>query len=321
MGKQYRTVALGGTFDHFHLGHQQFLDFAAHLADELIIGVTDPILNQSKILSQIIEPLEIRTNIVSNYLSASQSQVLFSTIPLKDPFGPTLNDNSIQAIVVTSHTKPGADRINQERKHLKLPPLELSFAPLINDNVGQYLSSSRIRQGLVNRHGHVYRLDFTSRLTLTSAQKNHISQVQGQLINPKDLTVAKLARYTRIALLGDQVTERFIKHHLPFHFSIIDHKINRLAHQTDLGSYQPSFTLKTLNPPGVIEPHAADALATLIGHGSGLLIVSGEEDLLGFPLVAHLPLQSLIVYGQPNLGMVGIEVTEPEKERLLQLIR
>jgi hypothetical protein len=34
------------------------------------------------------------------------------------------------------------------------------------------------------------------------------------------------------------------------------------------------------------------------------IIVDGEEDLLAIPMFAHLPKNSVLVYGQPNEGMV-----------------
>jgi len=40
------------------------------------------------------------------------------------------------------------------------------------------------------------------------------------------------------------------------------------------------------------------------------IIVEGEEDLLVLPLMADMPLGSVIIYGQPNEGLVIITITE-----------
>ena len=44
------------------------------------------------------------------------------------------------------------------------------------------------------------------------------------------------------------------------------------------------------------------------------VIVDGEEDLLVLPLMVYMPVNSVIVYGQPSEGMVIITLT-PEKRK------
>ena len=48
--------------------------------------------------------------------------------------------------------------------------------------------------------------------------------------------------------------------------------------------------------------------------------VKGEEDLLGFPAVLFMPLGSLVLYGQPQEGVVMIKVTEAAKNKLVRFI-
>jgi hypothetical protein len=43
------------------------------------------------------------------------------------------------------------------------------------------------------------------------------------------------------------------------------------------------------------------------------IIVEGEEDLAVIPLICLLPENSLVVYGQPDEGVVAIRVTEDKK--------
>lgn len=51
------------------------------------------------------------------------------------------------------------------------------------------------------------------------------------------------------------------------------------------------------------------------------ILIDGEEDLLVLPLIVELPLESKIVYGQPNQGAVIIEVDGKSKIRTNNLLQ
>ena len=38
--KKFKTAVLGGTFDHFHKGHENFLEHGLSISKRLVIGVT-----------------------------------------------------------------------------------------------------------------------------------------------------------------------------------------------------------------------------------------------------------------------------------------
>jgi hypothetical protein len=44
------------------------------------------------------------------------------------------------------------------------------------------------------------------------------------------------------------------------------------------------------------------------------IVVEGEEDLLVLPLLAEMPLGSVIAYGQPHEGLVAVTVSEERRE-------
>ena len=49
MEKNFKTVVLGGTFDHLHKGHKEFIKFALNLSEKLIVGLTsDEYVSNSK---------------------------------------------------------------------------------------------------------------------------------------------------------------------------------------------------------------------------------------------------------------------------------
>jgi uncharacterized protein (UPF0218 family) len=44
------------------------------------------------------------------------------------------------------------------------------------------------------------------------------------------------------------------------------------------------------------------------------IVVEGEEDLLVLPLLAEMPLGSVIAYGQPHEGLVAVTVSEERRD-------
>jgi uncharacterized protein (UPF0218 family) len=72
------------------------------------------------------------------------------------------------------------------------------------------------------------------------------------------------------------------------------------------------------NPAGVITSIAYDHIRKICSkcnHGSSpiAIVVDGEEDLLTLPVVKFAPLGSLVVYGQPCVGIVLVKITDQIK--------
>jgi uncharacterized protein (UPF0218 family) len=70
-----------------------------------------------------------------------------------------------------------------------------------------------------------------------------------------------------------------------------------------------------VNPSGTISAQSQLVLYEAIQKGKILaVIIDGEEDLLVLPLMTQMPLESIIVYGQPREGMVVITLTEERRQ-------
>ena len=51
------------------------------------------------------------------------------------------------------------------------------------------------------------------------------------------------------------------------------------------------------------------------------MIVKGEEDLLALPAILFAPLNSVVLYGQIDLGVVMVEVTEEKKKGVEEILK
>ena len=92
---------------------------------------------------------------------------------------------------------------------------------------------------------------------------------------------------------------------------IIDNLEQRSRAQTY--AFKPKRKLKTKNHAGTIEAQAREAVEHAILGGGDLIEVDGEEDLLTIVAVQTSPSGSLVVYGQPNEGIVLVRVSEAKK--------
>lgn len=114
--------------------------------------------------------------------------------------------------------------------------------------------------------------------------------------------------------VGDVVTSSLQKIGYTPNIGILDFKTRR-----------DNYFLKTpsgktyVNTPGEINREAVVALKVLITESLELdkknnLYIEGEEDLLALPAILFAPINSVVLYGQFNLGVVFTKVTKEKKD-------
>lgn len=312
--KVYSLIALGGTFDHLHAGHKHFLSHALAAAAQLVIGVTVPEMNASKAYSQLIEPYNKRVSNLKKYLGSFNKPCRI--IPLTDIFGETLDNPEIDALAVTTLTQSGAQAVNRERHKRDLQPLPLIVASMLTTSSGDYLSSTLIRSGLIDRSGLAYASLFDTDVRLHEEQKKVLRSPQGLLLKSEaEIDPRQLAQATKVTTVGDMVTQAFLRNRLRVDYSLIDFKTHHETHVWQPQTFWKGPIVTVTNPAGHIQRDAARALFQGTSHNTSLFLVEGEEDLLAIPMVMCLPLGSLLYYGQPNQGIVEVRVTEELKHR------
>ena len=147
--KRYRKVAVGGTFDKFHQGHRMLLEKAFQVAEQVLIGVTSDEFGGQK---GEIEPCNIRMANLNALLEGHSNYILAR---LEEHYGPTVEDESIEAIVVSPETEPTAREINKIRKEREMKPLDIITIGMVLAEDGRPISSTRIRKGEINPDGSI----------------------------------------------------------------------------------------------------------------------------------------------------------------------
>jgi len=187
----FATVAIAGTFDRLHKGHEAYILHAFNVSKRVVIGITGdemagnklpitdrklPIINyQLPIKSKFsklknsdtkydiqnttyqILPYEIRKRQLEEFLSGNGLSDRAEIIRLHDIYGPAIETNDIEALAITSETRTGGKAVNQKRKSLGLKPLTIIEVPLVNSRDRKRISSHRIRMGEIDRWGSLYR--------------------------------------------------------------------------------------------------------------------------------------------------------------------
>lgn len=314
---KHSLVALGGTFDHFHEGHKAFLQFAFDQGREVIIGITNQHMIQNKQFSQLIQSLGQRKQNLYQFLKNKNFLDRTKIIILNDVFGPTVKQNKIKALIATKITLKGAKKINLKRSKIGLQKLPIYTCPMIKSHDGRYLSSTKIRQGLVSKNGFVYKHLFRKNVKFTLSQKKYFSYPLGELIGKNVLKkIKKILKEKPIktALVGDYTVKFFLKNQLPFNYGAFDYKINRKV-------IKPYFvnkvSFRSINPPGSLTKSTADKIYKLISSKNSKYIhILGEEDLTAIVFIMSLPLKSLVVYGQPQKGCVAVRTDEKIKNKI-----
>lgn len=160
---RYKSVALGGTFDVFHSGHRQLLSHAFELGELVLIGITSDQLVKTLGKAHPVQGYSSRAREVWRFLKQHGWTRRGEIRPLTDRFGPAASRKNLQAIVVTPKTLSSARRLNRERRNRGLTPLEIQTVPLANAKDGMPISSTRIRDGEIDRQGRILRKNPRSR--------------------------------------------------------------------------------------------------------------------------------------------------------------
>ncbi|KAI3410086.1 hypothetical protein GPALN_006448 [Globodera pallida] len=152
-GKRYEHVVLGGTFDRLHNGHKVLLSEAAMLArKQITCGVTDGKMNESKILCELLEPVGERCRSVVEFIEDISDGISCNAQPIYDPFGPAIEGNHFQAIVVSEETLKGGKAVNAKRVENGFNNLDICLVDVLKkDYPDAVLKENKISSSLKRR--------------------------------------------------------------------------------------------------------------------------------------------------------------------------
>lgn len=121
-----------------------------------------------------------------------------------------------------------------------------------------------------------------------------------------------------VVLVGDTVSRHAIEAGIRADLIIVD---NREMRQSSTPvSLRSRKTFKLINPQGTIAAESWNIISRALNAGDSAVVVEGEEDLLVLVAASIAPVRSLIVYGQPNVGIVLVRVSAEKKNEMAKVL-
>jgi len=435
----YQTIAIGGTFDRLHKGHRGFIRQAFALGSKVIIGLTSDQYVERKCKmqnatgakntpgaarrdssrgfiprdspgvkeSEGIYPklktqnYQTRKKELEGFLVAERLLDRTEIVEIDDLYGPAVEVNQIEALLVTSETIEGARLINKKRGQKGLPPLVVHTIPLVLAEDKKRITSTRIRMGEIDREGRSFlrskresakntpgaapplagdspgvkesESQKFKRGCISEDLRQILKKPQGRLLPGDPENHQQIANQlvkviyelnpVMIITVGDEVTKLCNQVGLLPNLAIVDFKVRRVKKYHSLSElgfainqekdkktpqgwakHSPGVkgsVTQVRNPAGHISKTLVNVVKLAIHRtlkrkyitNTGVRLhrlydkreclvvkVIGEEDLAGVPAILLSPLGTVVLYGQPQEGIVVVKVTEEKKRQLLQLL-
>lgn len=168
---------------------------------------------------------------------------------------------------------------------------------------------------------------FDEEIIFSEDNKEKVRKPLGKLFEGKPPeTTEKLVKHIQerkpamLIVVGDFSAKELSKAGVHVDVYVIDGKIERKESEKFTGEID--LQIFTKNPAGTISMDAANALKEAIHSGKRAIVyVDGEEDLLTLPAIVLAPLGSIVVYGQPGIGVVSVDVTNDKKQEICMMLK
>lgn len=171
----HASVAVGGTFDHLHIGHKLLLTATILTAEPskprrlITVGITGDALLANKKYGSVVESWEIRQQRTASFIESilafhpgipsikstthidepgpngkvvrvtygsGPDEITINYTLLLDAFGPTITDPEISALVISGETRAGGKAVNDKRAEKGWSELEVFEVDVLDAGVG-----------------------------------------------------------------------------------------------------------------------------------------------------------------------------------------
>ena len=328
---------IGGTFDRFHSGHMSLIETGLSQCEKIEVWITDDEIAQPK--DRLVKNWEERKADLEHATSTYSARI--SIHLLSDKYGPALENQHATAIICTNETIDNCLEINSQREENGLEPLEIISVDRVISWNRKPISSSQIRAGVMDREGKPWIPESFrgSDATLTPQIESELKKPFGQLIEgpEEDISIAIIEALSQISqvtdftgpiiAVGDVTVLGFQKAGRPADLAFIDGQTKRVEwpETSDINVGLYDNLLECVSPAGsltnsLLEACKASISSWLDNGETSLIVVAGEEDLA--PLLLHplAPVGSVVIYGQPGMGVVMRWCDEDSKNRCRDLL-
>ena len=145
----------------------------------------------------------------------------------------------------------------------------------------------------------------------------------GVLLSEPDVTKSNIVKHIQdnsfVITVGDRTTEKMIDFGLTPFLQIIDSQEKRVKREIPKADILTDLTCD--NPAAEITEQSIDVIKqAFLSKPPVRLVVNGEEDLLVIPVCIYAPENSVVLYGQPNEGLVIVQITPEVRSKAQRLL-
>jgi uncharacterized protein (UPF0218 family) len=154
--------------------------------------------------------------------------------------------------------------------------------------------------------------------------RSELKEPLGSIAKIADLVIELKEKKVPLITVGDVTTDRMLMNGIVPDLSIIDLHARRVPYKVfnDYNFPQGVISVHMASGPGNI---SHDALTFIAGWGKSqkkfVLVVHGEDDLLVLPAIYYAPIGTIVLYGQPGVGIVRLTVTEELKDKVFEYLQ
>ena len=148
--------------------------------------------------------------------------------------------------------------------------------------------------------------------------RDRLKKPLGILLKDSDVTKENVLRNISVEsfviTVGDATTEKLIKYGIMPSLQIVDGVEKRIKREMPFANVKT--TLNCNNPPAEITIESVKTIKKAFQSARPVrIVVNGEEDLLVLPVILYAPEKSMVLYGQPNEGLVIVSVTAETRDK------
>ena len=129
-----------------------------------------------------------------------------------------------------------------------------------------------------------------------------------------------ISKISYIITVGDRTTEKMNDFGIVPSLQIIDGQEKRKKRNIP-ENFKISTSLSCDNPAAEITNQSIEIIKKALSSPTPVrIMVNGEEDLLVIPVCIYAPENSVVMYGQPNEGLVIVKVTPEIRNKTQKLL-
>lgn len=158
-------------------------------------------------------------------------------------------------------------------------------------------------------------------LVLPKYLRKKLKKPLGRLVsNLDEIHDALISRY--IISVGDKITESLLERKILPEICVYDGRIKRIKIEIpEVIKKFHAHEIHIKNPRGHLSQDAFKAIGeALASEVRTKIVVDGEEDLITLVAINLSPLNTLVLYGQPDEGIVVVEVNDNIKKKVEKIL-